>query len=110
MPMHIRRCAECPKCYTRYLIGFSPYWNGSYLVPTAHGSTDEYTLYCSCCTPPAASQWRWSDMKTFAVVRTAHERGYGNCAEIFPAGERRAPLPEARRGTLPPSYQRRKIS
>jgi len=110
MPMHIRRCAECPKCSTRYLIGFSPYWNGSHLVPTARGSTDEYTLYCSCCTPPAASQWRWSDMKPFAVAKAAHERGYGSRTEIFPAGERRPLRLETRHETLPASYQRRKTS
>ena len=54
---------------------FQPYRNGSCLVPTAHGSSDEYTLYCSCCRPPASSQWKWSDMKAFAVAKAAHERG-----------------------------------
>jgi hypothetical protein len=108
MPMHIRRCAECPKCSTRYLIGFSPYWNGSYLTSTARGSSEEYTLYCSCCVPPAASQWKWSDMKTFAVARAAHERGYGNCAEIFPAGGRRPPGRGARPQTV--EYRKKNIS
>jgi hypothetical protein len=108
MPMHIRRCAECPKCSTRYLIGFSPYSNGSYLVPTSRGSSDEYTLYCACCTPPASSQWRWNDMNAFAVAKAAHERGYGDCTEIFLPGERRAPRSESRGEILPPSDQQRK--
>jgi len=91
MPMHIRRCVECPKCSTRYLIGFSPYRNGACLVPAAQGSFDAYTLYCACCHPPATSQWKWSDLKAFAVAKPAHKRGYGSCAEIVPLGERRPP-------------------
>jgi hypothetical protein len=41
-------CVECPKCLTQYLIGFSPYGNSSYLVPSVVGSLDRYTLYRSC--------------------------------------------------------------
>ena len=107
MPMHIRRCVECPKCFTRYLIGFSPYRNGACLVPAAHGSFDEYTLYCSCCHPSATSQWNWSDLKAFAVARPAHKRGFGSCAEIVPLGERRPPLPA---GPNQARFPRRKIS
>jgi|HubBroStandDraft_3_1064219.scaffolds.fasta_scaffold06388_4 hypothetical protein len=40
-------CVECPKCLTQYLIGFSPYGNSSYLVPSVVGSLDRYTLYRS---------------------------------------------------------------
>jgi len=31
MTRRIRHCIECPKCRTRYLVGYSPYRNGSYL-------------------------------------------------------------------------------
>jgi hypothetical protein len=89
MPVHIRRCVECPKCFTRYLIGFSPYRNGAYLVTTALGSSEEYTLYCSCCRPPASTQWKWSEMKPYAVAKAAHQRGYGSCQEIVALGDRR---------------------
>ena len=80
-----------------------------YLVPTAHGSTDEYTLYCSCCHPPASSQWKWSDMKAFAVAKAAHERGYGSGAEIVPVGERRSSQ-SADRAPIRSRFPRRKIS
>jgi len=36
---------------TRYLIGFSPYRNGSYVVRNAPGSRAEYVLYSSSRTP-----------------------------------------------------------
>ena len=42
----IRHCVECPNCRTRYLIAFTPYSNGAYLIPTAEDSKEEYTLYC----------------------------------------------------------------
>ena len=80
----IRHCVECPKCLTRYLIAFSPYSNGTYLVPTVYGSSEEYTLYCSCSGPPAASRWRWSEMKTCEVSKGAYDRGYGTPEEILP--------------------------
>ena len=37
MTPRIRHCVECPKCHTRYLVGFSPYRNGSYLMPLSGG-------------------------------------------------------------------------
>jgi hypothetical protein len=89
MPAHIRRCVECPKCSTRYLIGFSPYRNGAYLVATTHGSSEEYTLYCSCRQPPVPSQWKWSEMKPYAVSKNAHQRGYGSFEEIVALAEKR---------------------
>jgi hypothetical protein len=95
MPLPIRRCVQCSKCLTRYLIGFSPYRNGAYLVATAHGSSDEYTLYCSCCQPPAPAQWKWSEMKPCAVAKAAHERGYGSCEEIVPVAEKWKAQPAA---------------
>lgn len=88
MPVHIRRCVECPNCSTRYLLGFSPYRNGAYLVPTTYGSSEEYTLYCSCRRPSPSVQWKWREMKPYAVAKAAHQRGYGSCHEIVALGER----------------------
>jgi len=82
MPSRIRHCVECPKCSTRYLVGFSPYKNGSYLIPVARGTYQEWTLYCSCGTPPSHSRWRSEEMKTYQVSRCAHGRGFGPPEEI----------------------------
>ena len=41
---HLCRVSEMPH---PYLIGFSPYGNSSYLVPSVVGSLDRYTLYRS---------------------------------------------------------------
>jgi len=80
----IRHCVECPKCLTRYLISFSPYHNGSYLIRTVEGSSDEYALYCSCRKSTAASLWRWHEVKICAVSSAAYDRGFGTPAEIVP--------------------------
>jgi len=80
----VRHCVECPKCLTRYLAAFSPYRNGSFLIPTVAGSSEEYLLYCSCGQPPAFSRWSWNEVKTYAVSKPAHHRGYGTAAEIVP--------------------------
>ena len=80
----IRQCVECPKCLTRYLLAFSPYHNGSHLLPLASGSLEEWTLYCSCCQPRASSQWRQSELKTCEVSKAAYDRGYGTPEEIVP--------------------------
>lgn len=87
----LRRCVECPKCLIRYLIAFSPYRNGSYLVPTVDGSSNEYTLYCSCRRPPVLSRWRWNETKTGVVSKVAHDRGYGTAEEILLVSQRREP-------------------
>lgn len=79
---YIRHCVECPKCLTRYLVAFSPYRNGSCLIPAAAGSSEEYLLYCSCGRPLASSRWNWNQVKTYAVSKSAHHRGYGTPAEI----------------------------
>lgn len=84
----IRHCIECPKCHTRYLVGFSPYRNGAYLVPLSAGFSEdaglsgEWTLYCSCCRPPIPSRWTWSELSLYAVSNQAHNRGYGSPQEI----------------------------
>jgi len=80
----LRHCVECPKCLTRYLVAFSPYGNGSYLVPTFAGSSEDYILYCSCGRPPVSSRWRCSELKRYGVSKAAHDRGYGTPAEIVP--------------------------
>lgn len=82
----VRHCVECPRCLTRYLIAFSPYSNGSYLVPTMHGSSEEYTLYCYCA-GRVASRWRSCETKACEVSKAAYERGYGTPEEILPVSE-----------------------
>ena len=76
----------------RYLIGFSPYPNGSYLVTLMNGTSEEWILYCSCCQPPSSSRWSRSQVKKYAVCSQAHRRGYGRAEEIV-AVEVRPGLP-----------------
>ena len=82
MPAYIRHCVECPKCLTRYLIAFSPYRNGSYLVSGFTGVSEDHILYCSCGRPPVSSRWSSSDLKQYAISKAAHDRGYGKPDEI----------------------------
>ncbi|HST09900.1 MAG TPA: hypothetical protein VLL05_05960 [Terriglobales bacterium] len=112
MPVHIRRCVECPKCLTRYLIGFSPYRNGSYLAPSTQGSFEEYTLYCSCRRPAASSQWKWkwTEMKPYAVTKAAHQRGYGTSQDIVALGDERTPQTTACGTTRSGKFRQRKAS
>jgi hypothetical protein len=79
--LRIRHCVECPKCFTRYIVSFSPYRNGSYLI-TTDGSSEEYALHCSCSRASAISRWR--EVKTCAVSKEAYDRGYGAPDEITP--------------------------
>ena len=83
MSDRIRHCVQCPKCHTWYILAFSPYGNGALLVPTIPGSSEEYTLYCSCAKPRAVSRWRWCDVLTCAVSQLAHQRGYGSSEEVM---------------------------
>ncbi|HTZ81562.1 MAG TPA: hypothetical protein VMB66_00130 [Candidatus Acidoferrales bacterium] len=85
----LRHCVECPLCSTRYLIAFSPYGNGSYLMPAVHGCSDEYILYCSCRRGSCGTRWKSTEVKTCDVSREAYERGYGTADEILPVDERR---------------------
>ena len=78
----IRHCVECRKCSTRYLIAFSPYSNGSYLLRRTPGFADEYTLYCSCQQPLVFNSCKESELKTYVVCKAAHDRGYGTPEEI----------------------------
>src|SRR5215813_1489263 len=78
----VRHCVEYPKCLTRYLIAFSPYRNGSYLVPMGTGLTEEYLLYCSCSNPPTSSRWKEEQIERYLVSKVAYSRGYGTPKEI----------------------------
>src|SRR5580658_1332203 len=80
----IRHCIECPNCLTRYLVAFSPYDNGSCVVSTVAGFSEEYILCCSCGRPPVLSRWRRGEVKTYAVSKPAQDRGYGTAEEIVP--------------------------
>jgi hypothetical protein len=84
MPRRIRQCVECPKCHVRYLIGWSPYHNGSYLL--SHPSLDQIRLYCACDDSPSCYAFRWNELKTYAVSDWAYERGYGSPDEIVMVG------------------------
>lgn len=89
MPVRIRRCAECPKCHTRYLPGFSPYRNGSYLQLSALGGIDEYVLHCACGRPPVRTRINCAEMRAYVVSKLAHHRGYGAPEEIVLTSEPR---------------------
>ncbi len=79
----IRHCVECPKCSTRYLLSFSSYGNGAYLLPTVAGSYEEYLLYCSCSAGMAPSRWKWNEIKTCEVAKSVYDRGYGSPDEVL---------------------------
>jgi hypothetical protein len=82
MSQRVRHCIECPKCRTRYLLGFSPYGNGSYIVPLFPKSSLEWILYCSCAKLPVSSRWSCKELNRYAVSRQAYGRGYGSADEI----------------------------
>src|SRR6516162_14963 len=82
MAWRIRHCIECPNCSTRYLVGFSPYPNGSYLEPLATGSWTRWTLYCTCRSPHNPSRWSWDELRPYGVSNSAHLRGYGSPDEV----------------------------
>src|SRR5579862_2985588 len=86
MPDRLRHCVECPECSTRYVIGFSPYQNGSYLSSFITEYSEEYQLFCSCRQPRICSQWSWNDLKTYSVSNEAYIRGYGRPEEIWLLG------------------------
>src|SRR3974390_2292591 len=82
MNYRIRHCVSCPVCFTRYLIGFSPYANGSYIVSSGVGCFEEYTLYCSCRRWPTPSRWNDNEIRTCTVSDSSYQRGYGSSAEV----------------------------
>jgi hypothetical protein len=82
MNHRVRHCVECPQCRTRYLVGFSPYRNGSYLLPVVPKISVEWILYCACAELPVRSRWSGQELHPYAVSRPAYHRGYGSCDEI----------------------------
>ncbi|HVI06933.1 MAG TPA: hypothetical protein VND65_01425 [Candidatus Binatia bacterium] len=88
MSLRVRNCVECPRCHTFYLVAFSPYANGSYLVRSGAGIGEEYILYCFCARRAVTSRWRWPEIRACAVSDAAHEKGYGTIHEIWPKAGR----------------------
>jgi hypothetical protein len=82
MSRRLRHCIECPNCRTRYLLGFSPYRNGSYVTPLHREFPEEWALFCSCAHPPARSRWNPDELESYAVSNYAYRRGYGSPGEI----------------------------
>jgi hypothetical protein len=82
MTRRVRHCVECPKCRTRYPIGFTPYRNGSYLLPMVPFLPEQFTLYCACWCPPVSSHWRSNELKICRVSAMAYKRGYGSAEEV----------------------------
>ena len=78
----VRHCVECPKCHTRYVPGFSPYRNGSYLIPLAANALSGWTLYCACGIPHVCSRWSEMELKAYQVSGETYLRGYGSPDEI----------------------------
>jgi hypothetical protein len=83
MPARFRHCIECPECRTRYLIGFSPYLNGSYLESFVSASSEEYKLFCSCGRPSVCSRWNGRELRRYGVTNAAYARGYGSPEEVW---------------------------
>ena len=89
MRCRIRHCISCPHCRTRYVLGFSPYANGSYLLLTAVGSLEEYTLCCSCTRLPTPRRWKAGEIRAYEISNSAYCRGYGSPDEVvLVAGQR----------------------
>ncbi len=88
MANRVRHCVECPECCTRYLIGFSPYPNGAYLVSFVTETFEEYKLICSCRRPAVCSRWNGRDLRTYSVSNEAYARGYGEAEEIWQLKDR----------------------
>jgi hypothetical protein len=107
MPVRIRRCAECPKCHTRYLLGFSPYRNGSYLLPVAVGAIDEYVLHCACGKPPVCTRVNCAHFRAYVVSKLAHHRGYGAPEEIVLISEPQSDPASLLTGLSHPTRMRR---
>ena len=108
MSVRVRHCIECPKCRTRYLIGLSPYRNGSSLVPSGSGTHEAWVLHCYCQSPLARSHWTWDELKTYAVSSEAYRRRYGSPDEIMAlTGSDRIPstLVQALKSSRPPQVQ-----
>ena len=82
MSSRIRSCVECPKCHTRYLIGSSPYPNGSYIVAHPPAAADLVRLYCACGDSLSPYAFKFGELKMYSVSDWADRRGYGSPDEI----------------------------
>src|ERR1700733_2368 len=91
MSFRIRHCVQCPRCQTKYLIGFSPYANGAYLVRCNQGSEEEYILYCFCERAGSSKRSRWSKLQECHVAKQAYARGYGSPREVWPTASELPP-------------------
>ena len=83
MRSRFRHCITCPHCHTRYLIGFSHYPNGAYLVFTRVGCLEEYLLYCPCRRLALPSRWNSSEIRTCKVSNSVYRRGFGSQEEVI---------------------------
>jgi len=61
---------------------FSPYRNGSYLLPFVHGFREEWTLYLFVWHAGAFESLELDELKLYAVSAAAHHRGFGSSEEI----------------------------
>jgi hypothetical protein len=98
MPARLRHCVECPECCTRYLIGFSPYSNGAYLVSEASEALGDYTLFCFCRRPRVVSRSSRNKLKVYEVSNAAYVRGYGPAGEIWLSPRYNSSVEEQREG------------
>lgn len=98
MPARLRHCVECPECCTRYLIGFSPYSNGAYLVSEAGEAAGDYQLFCFCRRPRVVSRWSRNELKVYEVSNAAYLRGYGSVGEIWLSPRYSSRAEEQRKG------------
>ena len=89
MPARIRHCVECLECRTRYVIGFSPYENGTYLLCRRERNSELYILLCSCGEPFSISRLAETVLARYVVPIGAYQRGYGS------PGDRALGLPQA---------------
>jgi len=70
------------------VIASRSYANGSLLLHTGEGISDEFILYCGCTRPPVLSKWTWRTAIRCAVSKTAYARGFGTPQEIVPLSKR----------------------
>jgi hypothetical protein len=98
MAPRLRHCVECPECCSRYLIGFSPYSNGAYLLSGASEAPQDYQLFCFCRRPRVMSRWSRNELKVYEVSNAAYVRGYGSESEIWLSPQYSSPAEEQRKG------------
>jgi len=82
MTLHLLSCVECPRCHTRYIVGASPYRNGSYIEAYSSGDANLCRLFCPCSDEPRYLPFKLSELKTYSISTWAYARGYGSREEI----------------------------